>query len=327
MNHSTSHSAWVLDRIIDIDAHHNGFAGAFMRRTTSDERRQVVAAFLAVRPLAEIISADLGGFLLVANHRSILAEAYRSVPEGLRGALRRAGPKVHEQRFYALLHELLSSPPHEHIRACIARLPSLDMTKLLILKMLPNEIARANLVQVLDDVHEAADVRSGLGLLVRSGVEGDELASAIRQVRNSRELSKLWQAWVLKAKAPPHPVPPCSWYRPVTTGAELHRLALAYRNCSRRYIPDLLDPEAGHAFAEVRESGRGAVVHLTRERAQWTLEGMYGPRNERPSRELADQIRDYLAQHGIVIERHRHRRSEWDVMRKLVAAPLFEFEF
>lgn len=44
-------SGWMLDRVIEIDATHPGFAGYVFR--ASAERRQVTAAFLAVMDLED----------------------------------------------------------------------------------------------------------------------------------------------------------------------------------------------------------------------------------------------------------------------------------
>lgn len=100
---------WAFDQIIEIDRH-TPFCGAFFR--ASDERRQVIAAYLAEKPPREDEMNEVGNFLLEADHRAILERAYGEYIEGSRGALRRAGEAVHEEPFYALLRQLLWEPPH-----------------------------------------------------------------------------------------------------------------------------------------------------------------------------------------------------------------------
>jgi hypothetical protein len=83
-------TGWALDSVAELDRHAPGFAGSYLR--ASDERRQVIAAYLAVAPIPfddghrARLSADfLGG----ADHRAILRAGFGSVPVGLRGALAR----------------------------------------------------------------------------------------------------------------------------------------------------------------------------------------------------------------------------------------------
>lgn len=94
-------TGWALDSVAELDRHAPGFAGAYLR--SSDERRQVIAAYLAVAPIPfddghrARLSADfLGG----ADHRAILRAGFGSVPVGLRGALARSGPQPFDRRYY-----------------------------------------------------------------------------------------------------------------------------------------------------------------------------------------------------------------------------------
>ena len=326
MTHHSAHSSWVLSHIIEIDRHRAGFCGEFFR--ASIERRQVIAAYLAAKPPAETEMAEVGHLLLGADHRSILARAYEEVPMGLRGALRRAGPAAHERRFYAIVHRLLATPPHPDVTQCIARIESLDLTKLLVIRILPEAICRANVVDAVASASRAKDVATGYRLLISRGVDGADLASAIQQVRNESELTKVWNTWLLKAKSPLHPVPANDGYFPVTSGAALSKLAQRYRNCARRYLTDVLDEQAGHAFAEVRHAGEGVVVHLAKEDDQWRLEGVFGPGNSRPSPAMREHVTSYLRSHHVKVgERERARRTEWDALRRLANAFHYAFEF
>jgi hypothetical protein len=319
------HGEWAISLAVQIDCYQPGFCGELLR--VSAERRQVLAAYLTSKPPSEGEMADVGHFLRTADHRAILAAAFDAVPTGFRRALRRSGEHIHERRFYQRLHQLLTKPPHRKICRCIARLSKLDLTALDIVASLPHTICEANVVTAIESAADVADIVAGFRLLTSRGVDETALASAITEVRTEREFRSLWRTWVLKAKAPEHPIPLCEWYRPITTADELRKLAIRYRNCARRYLTDLLDEGAGHAFAEVKSDGRGAVVHLEKEGHEWRLEGIYGPRNSRAPQSLQTRTHDYLQAHGVRIGRDRYRQSEWDSLRRLLGGPFFEFDF
>ena len=103
----TAPAQWAFDHIVEIDRH-TPFCGAFFR--ASDERRQIIAAYLSAKPPTSDEMGDVGRFLLEADHRAILERAYGSYIKGHRGALRRVGDVVAEVRVYTLLHQLLADP-------------------------------------------------------------------------------------------------------------------------------------------------------------------------------------------------------------------------
>lgn len=326
MKHPTSHSSWVLNYIIDIDRLCVGFCGEFFRM--SDERRQVIAAYLSAKPPSAEHMADVGRFLLGADHRAILAAGYGEVQQGHRRALRRAGSEVQDRRFYSLLHQLLANPPHDQIAHCVAHLPSLDLTKLLVLHLLPPSICRANVVSVIRGTQEANDVEIAFRLLISRGVDADALTHSIRQVQDFKALAKVFENAMLRAKAPAHPVPASSNYQPILTGEELHALARQFQNCARSYSTRLLDENEGHAFALVQHGKAKAVAHLIRDGSVWELDGLFGYRNSRPTRDLRDWVYEYLAGHGVKVEKRNQRKSsDWESLRRLTSDHLLDFGF
>jgi len=290
------HTDWALALAVEIDRRDVGFCGEFLR--ASDERRQVIAAYLACRKPRR--SQSEGEFLSTSDHRSILAAAFGDVPVGMRGALRRSGPMIHDQQFYRLLD---------------------------IVRHLPESICRANVVLSIDTAEECRDVKTGFNLLVSRGVDPSALAAAIRKVRTHRELTNLWKRWVLKARLPRHPVPPSAEYRPIETGHELQNLARNYRNCARRYLPSLFDEEGGDAFAEITHGGHSAVIHLRRDGGDWQLEGIHGHRNRRPREGLRERISQYLEVHGVRLQpRARKGLTDWATLERLMSRHRFGFE-
>lgn len=323
---------WALKLILDLDRHHPGFCGFVLR--ASGERRQVIAAYLAAKPPSECEPVEVGRFLMEADHRTILASAYGEYVSGSRGALRRVGDIIAEERLYTLLHQLLADPAQSDVRKCIAHLEVVTLTKLLITAFLAQSetcrsVTLANVVESIDDMQMASDVETAMTLLVGRGIDGDELAASIRQVRSRDELFKVIERSCLQASAPRHPVPSTDWYRPVEDPRTLQKIGLRYRNCARRYATDLLDEHAGHAFAEVRQGSQGAVVHLLRKDGHWTVANIVGPRNTPPTRALKERIERHLEREGGVrIERRRRRPpSDWDAVRRLSNVSVFDFDF
>lgn len=105
----TSIDGWVLDTITAYDSVYPGFAGGYLR--ASNERRQVIAAFLAVTQVDLEEQCEAAVFLATADHQTILALAFgRRVP-GLRRALAKSGAKPHEAEYYRALADALMRSP------------------------------------------------------------------------------------------------------------------------------------------------------------------------------------------------------------------------
>lgn len=325
MTDYSSLSEWVLDLVVSIDEQVRGFAGDFMR--LGSERLQVVTAYLAVKPPAVEEMAEVGDLLIRSDHQTILRAAYNGdVPEGLRRALRRIGSSAQDQRCYTLLHQLLARPHHESLKACIYRLSSITRSKLLIARMLPEAICRANVVEAITDVSAATDVTSAFEQLVSRGVNADALADAIRKVRNERELMNLWQRWLMKAECPAHPIPASDTYTLLRSGGELVSLAKQFRNCGARYLLPFMAGE--DAMAVMEHGGKSAMVHLRFSDDRWRCEGVYGPRNAPPSSALREALYEHLERHSVVILSAKRRRpSEWDSVRRLIRHQTLDFEF
>lgn len=316
----------MLDLVVQIDQHARGFAGDFLR--FGHERLQVVSTYLAMKPPAIDEMADVGEFLTRAEHTALLSAAHDGdVPPGLRRALRRVGPSAQDQRCYTLLSQLLALPPYPSLVDCIHRLSSIDRSKLLIARFLPDVLCRSNVVEAIKDVAGASDVSTSYDLLITRGVDAKALAEAICKVRSERELMNLWHRWLMKAECPDHPVPGSEAYTPITSGEELKRLSLQFRNCaSKRYLLPVMSGE--DAMAVFSCEGESAMVHLRQSEGRWRLEGAYGPRNVSPPSALREALYEHLVAHGVtVMSLTRRKPSEWDSLRRLVRSNPFDFDF
>lgn len=326
MSASLSHAPWVIDLVLDIDAASSSFCGNFLR--TSDEKRQVISAYLAHRAPSGEHYSDVANFLLRSSHGAILADAFGEAPKGLRGALRRSGPVVHDKRFYGVLYRLLAKPRHTEIVRCISRLNELTLFKLRVVNILPPELCRPNVVEAVETIESATDLVASVDLIAAAGGDREKLCSAIQKVRSELTLARVVGRALLDCQGVAHPVPPTDGYRPIETARDLHKIAAKFRNCARSYTIDLLDHDAGHAFAEVRKGVHTGVAHLRQRDGKWSLEGLYGPRNIRPASALRQHTIEHLQAHGVhQRERSSTSNSKWNHVRRMTTMPMMEFEF
>ncbi|MDE2440985.1 MAG: hypothetical protein KGP14_08150 [Betaproteobacteria bacterium] len=324
MNITTAHAPWALQLVVAIDVREPGFCGFYLR--ASEERRQVISAYLMASPPSEEAMGEVGRFLSSADHRAILQRAFGHVPTGLRGALRRSGPVVLDKSFYRLLFTHLSAPPHEGVVEAIQRMERVTRAKLVMLRGIPQDLCSADLTGALDAPGKARELVIAVNLLTRLGVDRAGMAAALRAVRSEDELNKAMLRWSLKASSPEHPVPRSECYQPISSPLELHRLGISWGNCARRYIVDLL---AGtDAFAVFEHGLKRIVVHLQRgEDGHWVKESAWGPRNTHPARDTSNALDDYLFERGVRVRRHEPReRSEWDSLRRFTRTSFFPFE-
>jgi hypothetical protein len=293
-------TGWMLDSVVALDAKLSGFAGAYLR--SSDERRQVIASYLAV-PRSKLEDdaalAEAAQFLMGAQHRDILAKAFAETPEGLRGALGRSGHQPHEPRFYTLLHQMLTKPSHPRIVSTIRHSESLDLTRLRIIHQLPEEVCTPVIAQVLTDFRAAADLAKVVTLFAEGGLDRAAMTDAFHRVRSEDALRKTIKRWALKTILPPHPIPASDAYQPISTSAGLRDTGRRFRNCMAQYIAGSLDGFDAFAVFRPDPSKRGMIVHLERRDGAWHVEGLFGPQNMRPDPELSSAGISYLESHGV----------------------------
>lgn len=317
-------SGWSLDYIVALDAHRAGTAGDFLR--ASVERRQVIAALLSTKPLPNDPgkAASLAAITSNGGHREMLRIAYGSAPTGIRGALARSGPQPHPRAFYRMLADLLRDSGNAPTARVIKQLDALDLLRLRIIQSLPADICTANLVRLIGNTQTASDVAKLIDLMTEGGIDRREISQALGRVTTDTQLSEFWDRWTQKLPLPEHPVPETANYQPIKCGAELRRMALRYRNCARRYLPQAL--EGRDAFAEYAEGGNRAVVHLEKREDGWALAGTFGQDNGRIEPALRIAAHSYLTANGVnTTTVPMERGGDWAVLRRLSGVHTFGF--
>lgn len=316
-------SGWALNYIAALDELRPGLAGSFLRAST--ERRQVIAALLSVTPFPCASNAvrELGKFLADADHRTMLSQAFGSVPVGLRGALSRCGHQPHGGQFYRMLHRTLETD--DGVAKVIRRLKKIDPNRLRIAKHLPTHVLTPTLVGIVANPAMARDVSTMVTLLKARGIDRKALASALAGLSSVEQFPAFWERWASKVAFPEHPVPSSERYVPIRDGGSLRSLAKRYRNCARTYLEKALRGDS--AFGEFRHPLGYAVVHLVRKGDEWVLEGLFGPSNRTAPPQVRDAAVRHLRAHGIHDKFGRRTGLDWSALRRLTAMSMFDYAF
>lgn len=317
-------SGWALDRACEIDASSPGFLGSLFR--SSSERRHVIFAYLSARSPATTFADNtaLGAFLAGAGHDEILSAAFMSVPRGLRACLARSGDRPHPRRHYRYLTALLASDRRRSMCDIVRRLDLVTPDALQIMRALPDALHDVRLVSALRSIDDARDVARLFHLLISAGVQEVALKQALSMIRTMADVRRLASKWSERVTFPVHPVPAAPGYAPIINGAMLKDSALRMRNCSRNYVPRIMEHRS--SFAIVNHNGAEAMVHLIRDGDGWELDSIYAPGNCHPEAALRSWTESYLARHGLMQRVRRTVEREWSCMRRLAGHLDFEID-
>lgn len=303
-------SGWLLNRVALLDEVRPGFAGFMLR--ASVERRQVVAAFLAVVNPADDMIEEAAHFLMECRHYSILHLAFKRVPVGFRGALARCGAAAHDREFYPRLWDLLANGPH-HVITAIKQTPKLCPDRLSIITSLPVDLCDSRISAKIKDKAQAVDIVLAVDLLERRGLDRAEIIEALRR---SIKLADTIKRWSLRMSFPAGPIRACDSYRPIVDGLDLAATAKRYRNCSRRYFTSLLSAE--HAFGEFRHDDQNVLISYDRSQGYWLVEGVYAHRNGNVPSSVSDAAYAFAARHGVMTRRMADRSDNaMEALRRL----------
>lgn len=325
MTNITSFNGWLLDRAVEIDENHAGFAGHLLR--ASIERRHVIAAHLSVpEPIRRIGSdAELGAFLSRASHDEILGAAFGELPTGFRAALGRGSAQPYKPRYYRYLHGLMSVSTRPTVQRLLPRLERVNPTRLRIIRALPADLHFAPLVMGLRSVDTARDLSVLIGLLEEAGASRAAMVAALAAVSDMDGVRKFAKRWAFRIALPDHPVPAIDGYRPIVETAELRKLSIQFRNCARNYLANSL--EGRSAFAVVSNGEVESVVHLVRQKDRWCIDDFYARENMPPDRGLVERWTKFLASHDITARQFRRDSTRrWGSLRRIAGYVDYEEE-
>lgn len=299
-------AGWALDAIVAQDEMCPGFAGHYFR--ASDERRQVIAAFLSAGDADHGRNGAVGEYLSRADHRSILTRAFQHIPTGFRRALGKSGAQPHDTTYYADLHHALAHGL-SHVVAAVMHATRLNPERLKIIKALPADLCDGRIVERIKDVQHARDLIAVTDLFEKRAGNRQGLVEALLSSRGSLEATV--RRWCRQLEYVDHPIEESAVYKPIRNGVELHEAARKYQNCSRNYTASTLTGES--AFGEfIALDARRVLLCFEKTQGNWTLEGVYVRRNRRVPADLDEQARDFVRMHDIP-DRWEVRHSDDDV--------------
>lgn len=308
MSTITPISGWMLDTIVAHDEYHPGFAGHYLR--ASDERRQVIAAYLSTTE--STADGSVGQYLVQADHRSILKQAFECIPLGFRRALAKSGPQPHDSAYYLDLFNALALG-RSHVVTAIMHTTRLNPERLEIITTLPRDLCDSRVIERVKDVEQARDLSTVLDLFEERAGNRHRLVGALLTSRGP--LETVVRRWCRQIEYNHHPIAESSAYRPVPNGLALHEVARRYQNCSRNYTATALLGLS--AFAEfVAEDGRRVLLCFDRSEGDWTLDGVYARRNRPVPDDLGALAREFVRAHGIP-DRWETTRPDSPVARAL----------
>lgn len=302
-------SGWMLDRIALLDEATPGFAGHYLR--ASDERRQVIAAFLSATELDDGALNEAADFVMEADHRSILIRAFGSVPTGLRSALGRSGAQPHEPTYYRQIVTLLSGGNRRVVEA-IWRSTVMNPDRVATITACPTDLCDSRILNKIKDRKHAADVALSVDLLSRRGVDR---ANIIEALRRSDSINDTIKRWSMRMAFPTGPIPAAEGYRPICNGIELAAIARKYRNCVRGYFSSAMTGR--HTFGEFRYKGAEVLISFDKTDGMWIVDGVYGYRNHTVDVSLSRAAHAFVARHGVPDRRPDRGDKAVEALRRL----------
>lgn len=300
---------WAIKQVAQVDIRRPGFAGHFLR--ASHERRQVISLYLACRGCDDL-DVDRVDQLIGGSHDAILNLAVEDVPQGLRGALRRAARKYHPQEFYVELIDVLRTEDVKERRA-FSHLAEIDLDLLKRWRLAPPELRCGHFISLFEDVDALAACLKAVETLVEAGISKADAINRLSQVKTKKALSTAFDKLLQKLKFRGFPLAGNPFITPVRTVGELRCIAKFFRNCSASFVFDGL--EGRSLFYVLQGEQPVGLVHLEKERGEWIVSDIVGRSNRPLPPSIMMGALEYFEGGGIQ-HAANFRSSKWDAVRR-----------
>ncbi|QDM16136.1 hypothetical protein FNL55_08970 [Tardiphaga sp. vice352] len=310
-------SGWPLRALCDFDTASPHFFGHVL--TASDLKRQCVFSALAeieqnARTLAGALGAASGvqgrdplaqsaRSLVLLKPAQVLRAIYNSVPDALLGTLKRVGPDPFSRLgLYRDLFRLFAEPEERERADLIRQFPGkLTEERLEIALALDSALLHQRVFERVADLDDAEQANAAVRL-IRATVSTATTAELRRSVAVLPQVIGLstWAASWLRRLDRPLAAPPALSDPDLTVlgVADLRAASMQLRNCLRERV---LHVATGRDCYVVSTASPGAVAELRRTSdGRWVLFDMWGPGNDRPDQNVADEMRGKLEAAGVV---------------------------
>jgi hypothetical protein len=316
-------AGWTFDLLVflEVQLPARGLAARFA--TGTPQQRQSMAVYLGrslngEAPAGDVVEAARSALdidlLLRADPRRLIASAIERPPAGFVGALGRIGPNPLAPAFYDELFRALAA--NGSSARVLRQLRAINETTLQILEVLPPDLHIVRLVERLNAIEEAREVRAMWRLFQRHDVATAECLHCLRQAARAGDpLGFLW-TWSHRIAFPLNPVPESPNYKPVRDGRELRRLGRTWRNCAASLLIELLDGYYSLALMTLTD-GREVIVQIERHDGGYRLVDVLGSRNRRVPSVLRQEVEAFVMQFGVKPRLAARHDGEWAPLRKI----------
>lgn len=265
-------------------------------------RRQVWNAVLAVTDIQDI--PQFRQKLLTQSNRQLLQDAYSTVPNGYRLALRKTGPYAQSREFYIQLHQHLTQYPQDYRH--LNGFTHLDESLIDILHALPtplNSFRYARNFSSRKNVHRFTDAWI---LLNHSEHKNPKIwEDAAKQFDHGCSAQRIIQKKFNQARFPA-PVLTHPHLRHIATVGDLRGAAKRFKNCLTDYSNCALRGDL--QFYEYLCDENPCIVSIKNDGPYGYVQcNIAGLENSEPDFIAEVSIRHILTEQG-VIERHRMER-------------------
>ncbi|MBI1340332.1 hypothetical protein GC169_09030 [bacterium] len=230
--------------------------------------------------------------------RRLIDATLADPPAGLVEAFRKLDPGPWRHGYLAAILAILRDAGQgakvvRHARA-------IDAMLVRVLGVLPDDLRRPRIVQLIEVVETAHLLRRGAEAVARSGPL-PRVAERLERARSVEGLFRMLIAEIGLERLAPPPIPGAAWLRPLASIPQLKDAALRFENCLVGRIPVLLAQMA--AYYEVI-GDEPAIVEIVRSSVGlWQVGEVRGHANAPISLALWTRVRDHLQVHGAMVKR------------------------
>lgn len=266
-------------------------------------KRQVWNAVLAVTDEIQDISL-FRQTLLSKSNRQLLQEAYGTVPNGFRLALRKTGPFAQDADYYVRLHQHLINNPDDH--RFLNGYTQIDERLIDILHTLPTPLNSFRYTRHFSSPRGVHQFKNAWILLNQSEHKDPRIwTDAAKQFDRGFSAQRIIQNKFNKARFPA-PVLTHPHLRHISTVGGLRSAAKRFKNCLMDYTGSALRNDL--QFYEYLCEDSPCIVSIKHDGQYGHIQGhIHGVSNEEPDFIAEVSIRRILNEQGIV-ERHRMER-------------------
>jgi hypothetical protein len=274
---------------------------------TTPARRQVWNAVIAMK----YPNSDLDRYredLLEKKSRTLLIEAYRTLPRGFTTILNKCGEIGLEAGFYRFWHDYLTHYPED-----LPFLAARDLIKERFTKALQDVPPKLGRLPVFAKVGDPKDLPRLVEAMtwVHAGHPAPELWSALaeRLIAGEKPISILTKI-IDEIICPPPYITGDTRFRHLGSVREMKATSLEFQNCLGSAF-SLKDAVRGEdQYYEYRDGDDRLIVAITSDAPfGFTIDDIRAKQNERPNFDLKQKVEAALLEHGIT-----RRKSLFDIV-------------